>query len=243
MPEHGAGCRQGLRRPAAGNDSWPLARRKEHYDPQQEAMDAIAATLVFTTPEDSHRLLLVTSAAPGEGKTTLAAGLAMSLAHMGRPTLLIDFDLRRPMLNEMFEVDLIPGTGDVLAERLEPLDAVQSTTMENLSIVPAGDWGQRGLGTWSNERLKKLFAEYRLSFAHVVIDSGPVLASVETRLLLRHADGVLVSLLRDVSELSRIHSAFEQLGTFEGKVLGAVMIGVTGELYYKPKPRSPYPTA
>ena len=99
---------------------------------------------------------MVTSAAPGEGKTTVAAGLAMSLARMGRPTLLVDFDLRRPVLHEMFGVDLVPGMTDVLADRLTPADAPRTTAIENLSLVTAGEWDQRRFGGLGKERLLDL---------------------------------------------------------------------------------------
>jgi polysaccharide biosynthesis transport protein len=211
----------------------PLFARNDAVADQ--AMDAIAATIAFSTPEEFHRLLMVTSAAPGEGKTTVAAGLAMSLARMGRPTVLVDFDLRCPLLHEMFGLDLTPGIADVLAERIEPTDAARPTSLENLSVVPAGQWNQRGFADWCNDRLKRIFAELRLNYAHVVIDTAPLLPSVETRLLVPHVDGIVISLLRDVSEISRIRTGCELLQSCDASVLGAVMVGAPSERYERRK--------
>jgi polysaccharide biosynthesis transport protein len=213
----------------------PLTTRPDSLHRAEKAMDAIAATMVFSTPEESHRLLLVTSAAPAEGKTTVAAGLAMSLARMGRPTVLVDFDLQCPLLHEMFGLNIAPGTADLLADRLEPVDAARPTSIDNLSVVPAGQWGQSGFAAWSNDRVKRMLSELRLSFAHVVIDTAPLLPSVETRLLVPHVDGVIISLLRDVSEVQRVRSACDMLRSVEAPLVGAVMVGAPGEHYERRK--------
>jgi capsular exopolysaccharide synthesis family protein len=211
----------------------PISRSDESTEAADQAMDGIAATIAFSTPEESHRVLLVTSAAPGEGKTTVAAGLAMSLARMGRPTVLVDFDLQCPLLHEMFGLDLSPGIADVLAERLEPMDAARPTSIENLAIVPAGFWPQGGFANWCNDRLRRILAELRLNYAHVVIDTAPLLPSVETRLLVPQVDGVVISLLRDVSEISRIRTGCDMLRSYDACVLGAVMVGAPSERYHR----------
>jgi capsular exopolysaccharide synthesis family protein len=214
----------------------PILRRHRRLDQNShglgDAVDGIAASLVFSTPEESQRVVLVTSALPGEGKTTVAANLATSLAALGRPTLLLDLDLRRPRLHTMFNVELAPGATEVLAGQIEPLDAVRPTDIENLSVLPAGALHERGLSARYDDRVKEVLGELRTAFAHVVVDTGPVLPIVETRLLARHVDGVVVSLLRDVSEIPKVMAACELLRSFEAHILGAVMIGTPGELYY-----------
>jgi capsular exopolysaccharide synthesis family protein len=199
----------------------------------EEAIDGIVARLVFA-PADAHQVVLVTSAVAGEGKTTVAVNLATSFAGMGRKTVLVDFDLRRPMLHNIFDVDLAPGLGAVLAGQVELLDAVLSTPVENLYLLPAGAWGHRGLSGRNDELVKSIVAELREAYTNVVIDAGPVLPIVDTRVVARHTDGVVISLLRDVSEIPKVNSACELLRSFDIRILGAVMIGVPGEVYYAP---------
>lgn len=197
-----------------------------------EAIDGIVARLLFSPSDDQHQVVLVTSASAGEGKTTVAVNLATSFAGMGHRTVLVDFDLRRPALHNMFDVDLDPGVGGVLAGHAEPLDAVLSTPIENLFLLPAGAWGHRGLSGRNDALVKRIIDELRESFVHVVIDAGPVLPIVDTRVIARHADGVVVSLLRDVSEIPKVNSACELLRSFDVRILGAVMIGAPSEVYY-----------
>ncbi len=199
----------------------------------EEAIDGIVARLVFS-PSESHQVVLVTSAVAGEGKTTVAVNLAVSFAGMGRKTVLVDFDLRRPMVHNIFDVDLAPGLGAVLAGQVELLDAVLSTPVENLYLLPAGAWGHRGLSGRNDDLVKSIVDELREAYTNVVIDAGPVLPIVDTRVVARHADGVVISLLRDVSEIPRVNSACELLRSFDVRILGAVMIGVPGEVYYAP---------
>jgi polysaccharide biosynthesis transport protein len=212
---------------------WRPQGRTSDHPAFEEAIDGIVARLVFS-PSESHQVVLVTSAVAGEGKTTVSVNLATSFAGMGRKTVLVDFDLRRPMLHNIFDVDLAPGLGAVLAGQVELLDAVLSTPVENLFLLPAGAWGHRGLSGRNDDLVKSIVDELREAYTNVVIDAGPVLPIVDTRVVARHADGVVISLLRDVSEIPRVNSACELLRSFDIRILGAVMIGVPGEVYYAP---------
>jgi capsular exopolysaccharide synthesis family protein len=187
---------------------------------------------MFSPSEESLQVVLITSASAGEGKTTVAVNLATSFAGMGRKTVLVDFDLRRPALHNMFDLELDPGLGGVLSGQVEPLDAVRPTSVENLFLLPAGAWGHRGLSGRNDDRVESIVRELRAAFVHVVIDAGPVLPIVDTRVVARHADGVIVCLLRDVSEIPKVTAAYELLRSFYVNILGAVMIGVPGEVYY-----------
>jgi succinoglycan biosynthesis transport protein ExoP len=197
-----------------------------------EAVHGIAARLIFAPSSESQQVVLVTSASASEGKTTVAVNLATSFAGMGRRTVLVDFDLRRPTLHSAFDVDLNPGIGGVLKGQAEPLATVRATSVENLFLLPAGEWGDRGLSARNDEQVKKIVSELREAFVHVVIDAGPVLPIVDTRVVARHADGVVFSLLRDVTEIPKVESACGLLRSFDIRILGAVMIGAPGEVYY-----------
>lgn len=108
--------------------------------PVMESIDAIRMRLLYEAAARSTRVVMVTSATEGEGKTTLASHLASSLARAGRKTLLLDGDLRHPTLHELFEVPVQPGFSEVLLGEVEVAEAARETHQENLSILPAGQW-------------------------------------------------------------------------------------------------------
>lgn len=210
------------------------SKRLESSSRLAEAVDGVAATLLCRTTGEDHRVVMISSAMAGEGKTTLAANLATSLAAAGRRTLLVDFDLRRPMLHQVYQLLIGPGLGEILSSGDVSLidDVLQETTTENLWLIPAGAKRQRALAELTDERVDDLFRELRERFEFIVVDGPPVLPVVDTRLIARHADGVVISLLRDVSELPKVKSACQLLQSYHVPVLGGVVIGAAGDVYY-----------
>jgi capsular exopolysaccharide synthesis family protein len=225
---------ESLRLPVLG--TLPLmrasARRNNSEAVFAEAIDGIVTRLVFTPDLGSQQVVLVTSASAGEGKSTVALNLAKGLAEIGRKTVLVDFDLRRPTMHQLFGVELSPGIGDLLSGIVDPLDAVHPSSVENLFVLSAGAWSNRGLSGRHDEPIRRIIGELREAFEQVIIDAGPVLAVVDTRIVARYADGVMISLLRDVTEIPKVEEACELLRSFDIRILGVVMIGAPGEVYY-----------
>src|SRR5262249_56622453 len=108
--------------------------------PVMESIDAIRTRLLHDASTRSTRVVMVTSAGPGEGKTTLASALATSLARAGRRTLLLDGDLRRPTVHELVEASMQPGFSEVLLGEVEVAEAAVDPGQDNLSVLPAGQW-------------------------------------------------------------------------------------------------------
>ena len=197
-----------------------------------EAVDGIAASLLCRNDGKPRQIVQISSASPGEGKSTLAANLATSLAAAGRNTLLIDFDLRRPMLHKVYEVELGPGVSEILTGTNKLHEALQPSTSDNLSLLTAGHWRQKGLGALTDARIEQMFQECRERFEFVIVDTSPVLPVVDGRLVSRHVDGVIMSLLRDVSEVPKVGAACQMLESFGAPIMGGVMIGSSQDVYY-----------
>jgi capsular exopolysaccharide synthesis family protein len=196
-----------------------------------ESVDSIAA-VILSDPEP-RRVIMVSSATAGEGKTTLAGHLAISLAAgADRRTLLIDFDLRRPALHRIFGLEAGPGVGEVLRGELSVQDALQETDIPKLHLISAGTAKQRGLGLLgSSSALAALFEELRSSFDFILVDGCPILPVVDTRLVAQHADAVILSVLRDVSRAPKVSAACEILESFKIPLLGVVMTGSSSDIY------------
>ncbi len=204
--------------------------------PVMESIDAIRTRLLHEANTRSTRVVMVTSAGPGEGKTTLAAALATSLARAGRKTLLLDGDLRRPTVHELFEVAMQPGFSEVLLGEIEVAEAAQETPQENLSVIPAGQWDREVLLALSRNGLEGVFEKLAEEFDFVVVDSHPVLAATDSLLIGRQADAVLLSVLREVSQMPRVYAASQQLAAVGVRVLGAVVNGTDPEEVYTSPP-------
>jgi capsular exopolysaccharide synthesis family protein len=197
-----------------------------------ESVDSIAAVLLHGAESGTCRTVMVSSANAGEGKTTLAAHLATSLAGAGCRTALIDFDLRRPALHRVLGQSLQPGVVDLLQEPDKFESAVQATQIPNLMFVAAGRWNSSGLSRLASSDLKCLFERLRSEFDFVVVDGSPILPVVDTRLIAQHVDAVVLSVLRDVSCTPQLRAACQLLELFSVPILGVVVTGSRGDVYH-----------
>jgi succinoglycan biosynthesis transport protein ExoP len=195
-----------------------------------ESIDAIRTMLLRSAGADGTRVVMVTSAVAAEGKTTLASNLAMSLARAGRRTVLVDGDLRRPAAHQLFEQTLQPGLSEVLLGEVELADAVRPTTSdENLWLLPAGQWDRAVLAELAKEGPGSVFGRLRQEFDFVVVDSHPVLPAADSLLVGQHMDGVILSVMRQVSQAPRVHAANQRLATLGIRIYGAVVNGMPVE--------------
>ncbi len=191
-----------------------------------ESIDGIRTLLLRDARAGGLRVVMVTSAVSSEGKTTLASHLASSLARAGRRTLLIDSDLRRPTTHQLFEVAAQPGLSEVLLGEVSVGEATQATAVTGLWMMPAGQWDREVLQALARDGIQKIFARLREEYDFIVVDSHPVLLANDALLIGLHADAVLLSLLRDVSQMPRVYAAWQRLASLNIRVLGAVVNGM-----------------
>jgi capsular exopolysaccharide synthesis family protein len=197
--------------------------------PIMESIDAIRTRLLHEADVRSTRVVMVSSATAGEGKTTLASALATSLARAGRKTLLLDGDLRRPTVHELFEVPMQPGFSEVLLGEIEVAEAAVEAHQENLYVLPAGQWDREVLLALSRDGLEGIFERLAEEFDFIVVDTHPVLSATDALLIGRQSDAVVLAVLREVSQMPRVWSAHQQLTGLGIRVLGAVINGTDPE--------------
>jgi len=188
-----------------------------------ESVDGIAARLLHVAEFERTQVVMVSSAAGGEGKTVLATQLAMSLARTGHKTLLVDFDLRRPAIEKVFKLTLGPGVSEVLRGEAEVQEAIRETETPNLSVMTAGAWNPRLLTILAGEITESLFASLRSQYEFIVVDGCPILPVADARFVSQHADGVILAVLRDVSRAPKIRTACRILSALGVRMLGAVV--------------------
>ncbi len=195
-----------------------------------ESVDGIAARILRRGETDQRRVIMVSSAKTGEGKTTIAAQLAMSLARAKRKTLLIDFDLRQPSFDGIFGLERSPGVCEVLRGECETNDVVQTSPLENLFLMTAGCWDRFTSACLSNSAPIALFKEVREDYDFIIVDTGPILPIADTRFVSQYVDSVVLSVFRDVSQAEYVREACDILEAFGVRSIEAVVTGVNEKI-------------
>jgi Mrp family chromosome partitioning ATPase/uncharacterized protein involved in exopolysaccharide biosynthesis len=225
-----------------------------------EAFRMLRTGLVWCEQGDDMKTLVVTSAAPGEGKTMTSANLSVTFAYDGLRVLLIDCDLRRPRLHGLFQVPRSPGLMDLLtpsyngdgAESLtfdpaaartdsgRPLsDIIRPTSVRGLSLLTCGALPTNPSGLLSGVRMRVLLRELAKSFDLVILDTPPVLATADAGILASLADGVLLVVRAGQTDRVAAKRAHQQLVNVGARVVGTVLNDPGGEVsqygdYYYP---------
>jgi capsular exopolysaccharide synthesis family protein len=157
-----------------------------------EASRAIRTNLLFMAPDHPYRSILVTSAGPSEGKTTVACCIAVAMAQAGQRVCLVDCDLRRPRLHRIFKERSDRGvTTAILAEEPGALVAMP-TEITNLSVVTAGPIPPNPAELFHSQRFAAFVASLTAQFDRVIIDSPPIVAVTDAAVLSRLVDGVVM---------------------------------------------------
>jgi capsular exopolysaccharide synthesis family protein len=209
----------------------PSKRYQSWHVRLTESVDGITARVLHKAEMGQCRVIMVASATGGEGKTTLATQLAMSLARAGRSVVLVDFDLRRPAFNEVFGLPLEPGVSELLRRQSTVSEIAHPSGTDNLAVITAGRWDRQALASLSNGSAAAMFDELRKAYDFVVIDSSPLLPVADARFVSQHVDSVVLSVFRDVSEAPKIQAACDILAAFGVQSVDAVVTGVGGHVY------------
>lgn len=218
-------------RPHAANQPAARSAKEGVFESQlTEAVDGIRTMLLHAARTENLRVIMISSAAVGEGKTTLASQLASSLARAWRKTLLVDGDLRSPAAHEVFGLPGEPGFSEVLRGELEAAAAIQPTSLGRLWLLPAGRWDSHAVQALAQDQIRNLMEELKQQYDFIIVDSAPLLPVTDSLLLGQHVDGVLLSVLRDVSRAPAVAAAQQKLHQLAIRTLGAVVIGAGDNL-------------
>jgi polysaccharide biosynthesis transport protein len=157
-------------------DETRLVSLAEPASPVAESYRSLRTNIRFLTAGRSYRSLLVTSALPGEGKSTTAGNLAVALARAGTRVLLVGADLRRPSMHKAFGIDAAPGLSDVLVGEIDLVDAIKDVGVPNLRVIPSGQVPPNPAELLGSPAMAQLMAELEQIADMVVYDGPPVLA-------------------------------------------------------------------
>ncbi|QMU97401.1 polysaccharide biosynthesis tyrosine autokinase [Microbacterium esteraromaticum] len=189
----------------------------------REALRVIRTNLQFMDVDNPPRVIVVSSAVPGEGKSTVAANLAATLAANGAPVVLVDGDLRRPTVAKTAGVDAPAGLTDVLAGRAALAEVLQRTPhAHSLAVLTAGTIPPNPSEVLGSARMKSLLDELA-QHATVIVDAPPLLAVTDGAVLAHQADGVLLVVSVGKTTYDLVEKARDALHKVHGRVLGIVL--------------------
>ena len=238
-----------------GGRRWRWRRRSEGFDegppmlspgaPARfaESIRSVCTSLTFSLPDDGCRALLVTSPAPGEGKSWMAANLAISLAQMGQRTLLVDLDLRQPHLHDLFGQEPAPGLSNRLAAGAADTEIVRPTAVPGLSLAVAGPAPPNALELIGSGAFTRFLASCRKRFDWIVVDTVPVLPVADALVAARAVGAVLFVVGAGSTPRKVAADALERLAQSNTNVVGCVLNKADVDrhpYYYSPYYRRTY---
>jgi capsular exopolysaccharide synthesis family protein len=188
-----------------------------------EQFRMIQTNIKFSMAEEKSQVFLVTSPNDGEGKSTTAANLAITIAQQKEKVLLIDANLRKPSLHSFFKTSNSNGLVDVLNGRILFHDAIIHTEMGRLDLLPSGPVPNNPVELLGSQMMHELLQKALRSYQIVLIDSNAILDVTDTKLLSNQCDGVVLVIKNGKTRFEKAAEAKKVLEFAKAKLVGVVM--------------------
>jgi len=202
--------------------------------PVSEAYRTIRTNIQYFDITDKLRTILFTSPGPKEGKSTTVSNLAVTLSQQGVKTLIVDADLRKPVMARTFKVSKTPGLTDVLVGKASLSMCIIETGIDNLYLLPSGTIPPNPSELLSSGKMTELIEILKEAFQIVLVDSPPVLAVTDASILAKKTDGVVLVIRSEVTEEDAAAMAKQHLERVQARLIGVVINDFNFESrYYK----------
>lgn len=216
--------------PALGLPAGKATREGETQTMAAEAYRALRTNLSYVSPAKPPRVIVVTSALSGDGKTTSASNLAVTLAQQNKRVLLIDAETRRGNLHTLFGIEAQPGFFDLLYGQATPGECIRRVALEgtgHLDVLPSGGApNANAADLLVAGRLAPFFERLRMQYDYVLIDTPPLNLFTDAALIGAHADAVLLVARADKTERQALRFAVLQLQHVQANLAGCILNGV-----------------
>ena len=201
----------------------PLITGLDSHAPRLEAFRVLRTNLQFVDVDNASKVFAVSSSVPGEGKTTTATNLALTLAQAGERVLMLDGDLRRPQVASTFELESVVGLTTVLIGSIGLDDAIQEGPLKNLWVLTSGAIPPNPSELLQSQAMHDLLQRAKKEFDVIVIDTPPLLPVTDAALLAAQADGALVVIRHGKTTRDQLQHSMERLESVGAKPLGIVL--------------------
>jgi capsular exopolysaccharide synthesis family protein len=177
--------------------------------------------------------LMITSANRGEGKSTVASHLALTVARFKeKKSLIIDADLRKPKIHQMFGVDKEPGLAECLKDNLDPLEVIKDTKIDNLKVMTSGKLIKSPSHLFEKEALRNIFEKIKFYYDIIIVDSPPVIAVSDPMLISGALDSVIMVVLAGKTPQKVVLRARDILLNADANIIGVVVNNLSEVLPY-----------
>ncbi|MDD5169484.1 MAG: AAA family ATPase, partial [Syntrophales bacterium] len=226
------------------------ARLAAHFVPSStlsESYKALRTSLNFICSENNLKTVLFTSSSPGEGKTSIVVNVAITMAQIGQKVLLIDGDLRRPVISKLFGIEQIPGITDVILGNYEWHKVIRSITdlmmgkmsiedimktpgMDNLHIITSGTYAPNPAEILTSKAIGEFLSKVKEEYDVILIDAPPVLAATDAALWSSRVDGT--AMVYQVGKIARgaLKRSKVSLENLKANVVGVILNGLKAEI-------------
>jgi capsular exopolysaccharide synthesis family protein len=188
-----------------------------------EAYRSLRTNVVFASPDKPVQTLLITSSGPGEGKSLTMANTALTFAQQGEPTLIVDTDLRRPVVHHLFGVERSPGFGEIIAGKATLDECLREIPGSNLKVITAGAYMPNPAEILGSKKMDHFLKDLKERFHYILFDTPPVIAVTDAAILATKLDGVILVTRANKTSMQVSQRTLQSLRNVNARVIGAIL--------------------
>ena len=202
-----------------------IITHKNPKSPISEVFKTLRTNLQFMSHKNNDAIsLLVTSTMPGEGKSWVTSNLGVAFAQSNKKVVIIDSDMRKGRLHNIFETKIFPGLSNYLAEDDKSIkDYVIKTDIDNLWIIPAGNVPPNPSELLSNERMVKGLEDLKEQFDVILLDSTPCMLVTDAVIISRIVDETIIVTSHKTTKIENLKSVQKNIENVGGKIAGVII--------------------
>lgn len=205
--------------------------------PISEAYRTLRTNIDFSSVDEVLKVIMLTSANPGEGKSTTATNLAVTYAQADRKVLLIDSDLRKPTMHHTFSVTNRWGLTNILTGQAQPSELILKSDIPNLDLLTSGPIPPNPSEILASKRMSSLLKELRDNYDMVIIDSPPALVVTDAQIIATKCDGVILVVSAGTTKRAAVAKMKSSLEHVKARIIGSVLNNMdrkngSGTYYY-----------
>ena len=210
--------------PIDGQKDYEFVVAKRPDSIPSEAFRALRTRVQFSKIDrDALKVILVTSSAPQEGKTTVSINLAGSFAQTNKRTLIVDCDLRKPRMHNVFKQARFPGVIDYLFGQATLNEIIRKSELNNLDFITAGTIPPNPAEMLESDQMGQFLNEMRERYDIVILDSPPIIAVTDSEILARKVDGTILVVSAEVTEIEMMEKSIDLLKNAHAPFIGTVL--------------------